>query len=215
LQVWKPNQLRVGTTTAFEAANVTKEAGEAWAGRELRWGPDGRLKMEPHVFVDFNAFYSPTARELFFGLVPYRLPGETAVKVFETATSWEMVSHECGHALHHVLKPNTGHGSGFAVWGESFGDQMAMWASLRKPERVSALLAETQGNLNQPNSLTRLAEAFGYLTNSPIKAMRDAFHDQKISDTGEEVHDRSQVLTGAAYKIFLTVYDDLKSWASS
>lgn len=211
LQVWKPNQLRLGTTTAFEAANFVKDTGEAWAGRELKWGPNGQLKIEPHVFIDFNAFYSPSARELFFGVVPYRLPGETAVKMMETATSWDMVAHECGHALHHVLKPNTSHDIGYAIWGESFGDQTAMWASLHKPERVSALLAETRGNLNQSNSLTRQVEAFGYLTNSPTKAMRDAFHDQKISDTEEEVHDRSQPLTGATYKIFLTVYDDLKS----
>lgn len=210
LQVWKPNQLYLGTTTAFEAANFVKDAGEAWAGRELKWGQNGTLNMEPHAFIDFNAFYSPSARELFFGIVPYRLPGETAVKIIETATSWEMVAHECGHALHHVLKPNTYHDIGFAVWSESFGDQVAMWASLRKSERGSALLAETHGNLNQSNSLTRMAEAFAYLIGKGT-GMRDAFHDLKLSDTTEEVHDRSQVLTGATYKIFLTVYDDLKS----
>ncbi|MFN7928452.1 MAG: hypothetical protein U0Y68_10980 [Blastocatellia bacterium] len=209
LQVWQPNQLRLGATTAFEAANFTKDAGEAWAGRELRWGPDGRLNIEPHVFIDLNAFYSPSARELFFGVVPYRLPGETQVKLFETATSWEMVAHESGHALHHVLKPNTHHGNGFTVWSESLGDQMAMWVSLRKRERAGTLLAETNGNLNQSNSLTRMAEIFAYLVGTGT-GMRDAFHDLKISDTEEEVHDRSKPLTGAAYKIFLAIYDELK-----
>lgn len=209
LQVWKPNQLRVGATTAFEAANFTKDAGDTWAGREVRWGPDGRLNIEPHAFIDLNAFYSPSARELFFGVVPYRLPGETVTKMFETATSWEMVAHECGHALHHVLKANTHHGFGFSVWSESLGDQIAMWASLRKRARAAALLAETQGNLNQSNSLTRMAEIFAYLVGSGT-GIRDAFHDLKISDTEEETHDRSKPLTGATYKIFLAIYDELR-----
>src|SRR5262249_51539802 len=41
--------------------------------------------------------------------------------------------------------------------------------------------------------------------------LRDAFHDKKVSDTSSEEHDRSEVLTGAAYKLFLTVYSGLKS----
>jgi hypothetical protein len=41
--------------------------------------------------------------------------------------------------------------------------------------------------------------------------LRDAFNDKKVSTTTDEVHDRSGVLTGAAYRLFLTVYSRLKS----
>jgi hypothetical protein len=210
LQVWTPNNLHLGDTTAFEAANAVKDAADAWAGRDVAWGVDGRLDIEPHVFVDFNAFYSPSARQMFFGVVPYRLKGETDVKMFETASSWDMVAHESGHALHNALKPNIDNtDQGFNVWGESFGDQTAMWASLRNPQRIQRLLAETHGNLNQSNSLTRIGEAFAALVGTGT-GIRDAFNDNKISDTSDEIHDRSAVLSGAAYKIFLKVYDDLK-----
>ncbi|MFN7948220.1 MAG: hypothetical protein U0Z53_22915 [Blastocatellia bacterium] len=209
LQVWTKNDLHLGDTTAFVAASAAKDAAETWAGRDLSWGQQGKLNIEPHVFIDFNAFYSPSARELFFGVVPYRPRGETQVRMFETATSWEMVAHECGHALHVTLKPNTNYGDGFATWGESFGDQMAMWTSLRNRERVLRLIAETNGDLNRSSSLSSLAEAFAALVGTGT-GMRDAFNEKKVSDTSDEVHDRSEVLTGAAYKFFLAVYDDLK-----
>lgn len=211
LQVWKKRDLHLGLTTAFTASNDARDAAEVWAGRDLPWGVDNVLDIESQIFIDFNAFYSGSTRSLFFGVVPYRLPGETQIKMFETATSWEMVAHEAGHAVHHVLKPNADATDlGFNTFGESFGDQVAMWASLRDPQRVRGVLAETSGDLYKSNSLTRNAEAFAALVGHGT-GIRDAFHDKKISDTGEEVHDRSEVFSGAAYKVFTLIYDDLKS----
>ncbi len=211
LQVWTPNDRRLGSTTAFEAAHAVKDAAEFWAGRDILWGQNGLLDIEPHAFIDFNAFYSATTRSLHFGVVPYRLPGQTEIKIFETATSWEMVGHESGHAVQDTLKPNRDRADQrFGAWAESFADQTAMWASLRNRERVFRLLAETNGDLNQSNALTSLGEAFAALTGKGT-GVRDAFNDLKVSDTTEQIHDRSRVLTGAAYKLFLTVYSRLRN----
>ena len=84
-----------------------------------------------------------------------------------------------------------------------------MWTSLRNPERVSRLLAETKGDFKHSNSLTSLVEAFAALVGTGT-GIRDAFHDLKVSDTSEEVHDRSQVLTGASYKLLLAIYAEQK-----
>jgi len=190
LQVWTPNDLHLGMTTTFNAANAVKDAADFWAGRNVAWGNNGLLEIETQVFIDFNAFYSPSARTLFFGVVPYRLKGETNIKIFETATSWDMVGHESGHAVHNTLKPNIDHtDQGFNTWGESFGDQTAMWASLRNRDRAMRLLAETNGDLNQSNSLTRIGEAFAALVGIGT-GIRDAFNDKKISDTTEDSIDR-------------------------
>jgi len=211
LAVWSPVDLHLGDTTVFDAANAIIEAAEDWSGRAVPWGQNGLLKIEPHVFIDFQAFYSPSKRMLFFGVVPYRLQGETQIKMFESATSWEMAGHECGHAIHHPLKPNADQANvGFNTWGESFGDQTEMWASLRNPDRVIKLLAGTNGNLNQSNSLTCMGEAWGGLIPTE-PCIRNAFNDSKISDTTDEIHDRSKVLTGAAYRLFLTVFSSLTS----
>jgi hypothetical protein len=211
LPVWSPVDLHLGDTTVFQAANAVKEAAEDWSGRTVLWGQDGLLKIEPHAFVDFNALYSPSARMLFFAVVPYRLHGETQVKMLEVATSWDMAGHECGHAIHHPLKPNVSQiNHGYNTWGESFADQIAMWTSLRNPDRVQKLLAGTNGNLNQSNPLTCFGEAWGGLV-ATEPCLRDAFNDKKVSNTTDEVHDRSWVLTGAAYRLFLTVFSSLKS----
>ncbi|MGH9850825.1 MAG: hypothetical protein ACREBD_13390 [Blastocatellia bacterium] len=216
LQLWKPRDLRRGMATAFEAANAVKEAGEFWAGRDLAWGNNGRLLINAHAFIDFNAFFSPSAGGLYFGVVPHRLPGEPSsapVKMFEMATSWEIAAHEAGHALHAKLKPNRIlNDPGYKTWSESLSDQMAMWASLRDEERLRKLLAETNDDLNQSNTLTRFGEAFAALVGEGT-SMRDAFHNKKLSDVPDEqeVHARSEALTGAAYKFFLTIYGELKA----
>jgi hypothetical protein len=210
LQVWKERDLHLGMTTAFKAANSARDAAEFWSGRDVAWGTDNVLGINSHAFVDFNAFYSPSARQLFFGVVPYRLPGEAAIKMFEMSTSWEVAAHEAAHALHHVLKPNIDVADvGFRTWGESFADQVEMWASLRDPRRVRLLLAETDDNLYSSNALTRIGEAFASLVGEGT-GVRDAYQNKKVSDTSDEVHDRSEVLTGATYKFFLLVYSGLK-----
>src|SRR5262249_24286829 len=77
------------------------------------------------------------------------------------------------------------------------------------PERVVRLLAETHGDFNQSSSLSRLVEAFAALVGQGT-GLRDACNDNRVSDTTEEEHDRSAVLHGAAYQLFLTVHDGVK-----
>jgi hypothetical protein len=215
LHICVKNDLHVGMTTAFEAANWVLHGAENWAGRAIPWGVNGLLLIEPHALIDFNAFYSANLRALFFGVVPYRLPGVQEIKIFETTTSWEMVAHESGHALHNALKPNhVPADQGFDTWGESFADQLTMWSSLQDPGRARALLQVVGGDLYGSNALTRFVEAFAALTGKGT-GTRDAFQDLTISTTTDEVHDRSQVLTGAAYKLFYRAYTDLTQQAMS
>jgi hypothetical protein len=213
LQIWAKNDLHVGMTTAFEAANWVLHAAERWAGRGIPWGINGRLEIEPHAFYsglpEVCGFYSPSAKSIFLSVFPYRLPGDQQTKVFESATSWEVDAHESGHALHHALKPNIDQTDlGFNTWGESFADQTEMWSSLEDPGRARALLQEVDGNLYRANSLTRFGEFFASLFGEGTAA-RNAFHNKTVSTTDDEVHDRSEVLTGAAYKIFYRVFLDL------
>ncbi|HYV03163.1 MAG TPA: hypothetical protein VFB82_01170 [Blastocatellia bacterium] len=211
LQVWKPNDHHLGINTAFATSNAVRDATEFWAGRDIAWGVNNLLEIESQVFIDFNAFFSPSARQLFFGVVPYRLKGETEIKMFETASSRDMAAHESGHAVQYVLKPNAiQFDQGWDFWGESFGDQMAMWSSLRDSKRVRDVLAESSGNLYTSNSLSRIGEAFAALIGTGT-GIRDAFNDNKVSTTSDEEHERSSVLTGAAYTVFTQIYNKLRS----
>jgi hypothetical protein len=213
LQIWVKNDLHVGMTTAFEAANWVLHAAEGWAGRHIPWGINGRLEIEPHAFYsgygDETGLYSPSARMIFLSVSPYQLPGDQQTKIFEMATSWELDAHESGHALHGALKPNVDQtDQGFNTWGESFADQMAMWSSLQDPGRARALLQEVDGYLYRANALTRFGEFDGSLYGEGT-ALRNAFNHRKVSTTSDEVHERSEVLTGAAYSIFYRVFIDL------
>jgi hypothetical protein len=212
LQIWKPREIYLGMTTIFDAATAAKEAAEEWAGRNIAWGNNGVLEINSHAFIDFNALFSPSAEGLFFGVVPYRPPGQTQVRMFEMGTSWEVAAHETGHALLGALKPNRNWSHlGFKTWSESFSDQLEMWGSLRDPRRIRYLLATNEGNFNTKNALTVLGEALGGLLGEPGVGLRDAFHDKKVSNTSSEEHDRSAVLTGAAYKLFVMIYEGLKN----
>jgi len=219
LQTWKPIDCYLGMTTTFKAANADKDATEFWAGRVLDWGQifDGNhiLFINSHSFIEGNAFYSPSARQVFLGVAAYRSVADSTIRMFETATSWDLVAHECGHAVHSTLKPNADLSDrGFRTWSESFGDQMAMWTSLTDRNRTQALVQEVGGDFLKSNSLTRFGEWFAGLTGQG-SGWRDAFHSKKVSDTSDEEHDRSEVLTGAAYNIFATLYGRLKNQGMS
>ena len=209
LQVWQEQDLHLGNTTAFEAANSVQDAAKFWAQRDLSWGNDGLLTIEPHTFIDFQALYSPSGKMLFFAVLPYRLPGETETRMFEVASDWDLAAHESGHAIHHAIKPNIDQADwGYRLWSESFADQMSMWTSLKDSSRVAKLLETTHGNLNQSNDLSRLGEALGGILGTGIP-MRDAFNNNRVSDTDDEPHHRSTVLTGAVYRLFLFAYREL------
>jgi hypothetical protein len=209
LQLWGKNDLHDGMTTAFDAANQALHASEGWAGRRIPWGINGRLEINTHWYIDLNAVYSPADRALYFGVVPYRYAWEQQIRMFEMATSWEAVAHESGHALQDALKPNIDHDdTGYQSWTESFADQTAMWSALQDPGRARALLQEANGNLYRSNSLTRFGEFFASLV-SEGNAERDAFNHRTVSTTSDERHERSEVLTGAAYKIFYQIFGDL------
>jgi len=210
LQQWIPTSNAVGQTTAFEAVNAASHAAEKWAGRSIKWGEDGQLPIVTHGFVGFNAFFTPSGRALFFGVVPYRLPGEKDIKMFEMASAWEVAVHEAGHALHNDLKPNRGLvDNGYRTWGESFGDQMGMWTSLQDPDRAKAVIKETFGDMNRSNSVSAIGEVFAGLVGEGT-GLRDAFHNKTVANTSPEYHDRSEVLTGAAYRVFVQIYNDLR-----
>jgi hypothetical protein len=55
-----------------------------------------------------------------------------------------------------------------------------------------------------------MAEAFAALPGRGT-GIRDAFNNKKVSDTTTEVHERSEVFTGAVYKVFTLIYDELKN----
>lgn len=165
------------------------------------------LSIFPHGLPNTqNAFFSRTQKALKFG--DFQKPGAPpGVKVF-TCRSFDIVSHETGHAVLDGLKPNwINFGAPPQTGGlhEAFGDLTAIFLALSQMDQVEAVITQTKGNLHDKTFLSDLAEEFGLALGRP-NGLRNADNDLKLSQVGTEVHAISQVFTGAIYDILADIF---------
>jgi hypothetical protein len=151
-----------------------------------------------------NAFYSRSQSSLKFGdFVP---TGETA-RVY-TCRSFDIVSHETGHAVLDGLKPQWLNADNPPQTGglhESFGDLTAIFLALSQLDQCEAVVAQTKAKLHDKTFLSDIAEQFG-LALGTTTGLRNADNDLTLSQAGTEVHAISQVFTGAMYDILADMF---------
>jgi hypothetical protein len=135
------------------------------------------------------------------------VPTLSTTRVF-TCRSFDIVSHETGHAVLDGLKP------GWIMLGqppqtgglhEAFGDLTAIFLALSQIDQVEGVIAQTKANLHDKIFLADLAEQFGLALGRP-NGLRNADNNLKLSETGTEVHAISQVFTGAIYDILADIF---------
>lgn len=165
------------------------------------------LNVFPHGLPNTqNAFYSRTSKALKFG--DFQKPGAPAGTQVFTCRSFDIVSHETGHAILDALKPNWLDFAAPPQTGglhESFGDLTAIFLALSQMDQVEAVIAQTKANLHDKTFLADLAEEFGLALGRP-NGLRNADNDLKLSQVGTEVHAISQVFTGAIYDIIADIF---------
>jgi hypothetical protein len=125
-----------------------------------------------------------------------------------TCRSFDIVSHETGHAVLDGLKPKWILNSAPPQTGglhESFGDLTAIFLALSQLDQVEAVIAQTKADLHDKTFLADMAEQFGLALGRP-NGLRNADNDLKLSETGNEVHAISQVFTGAIYDILADIF---------
>jgi hypothetical protein len=151
-----------------------------------------------------NAFYSRNQACLKFGdFVP---TGETA-RMY-TCRSFDIVSHETGHAVLDGLKPDWLLANNPPQTGglhEAFGDLTAIFLALSQLDQCEAVIAQTKANLHDKTFLADIAEQFGLALGRP-NGLRNADNDIRLSEAGTQVHAISQVFTGAIYDILADVF---------
>ena len=179
--------------------------------RKLQWQWNSNTNQEPisvhpQAGRTANAFYSRNEKVLkFFFFKPDQPAGSTDVY---TCRSLDIVAHETGHAVLDALKPNWISFSAPAQTGglhESFGDITSIFTILSQLDLVEYIIAQTKADLHRRNILAALAEQFGNAVGRP-NGLRNADNDLKLSQVGNEVHDISQVFTGAVYDILADVF---------
>jgi len=151
-----------------------------------------------------NAYYSRSQACLKFGdFVPN---GETA-RLY-TCRSFDIVSHETGHAVLDGLKPQwlmAGNPPQTGGLHEAFGDLTAIFLALSQLDQCEAVIAQTKARLHDKTFLADIAEQFGLALGSTT-GLRNADNDLTLSQAGTEVHAISQVFTGAVYDILADVF---------
>lgn len=153
-----------------------------------------------------NAYYSRGSKALKFG--DFNMPGTVPPERVYTCRSLDIVSHETGHAILDGLKPGwLGYGNPPQTGGlhESVGDLTAIFLALSQLDQVEAIIAFTKGDLHNKNFLADLAEQFG-LALGRSNGLRNADNNLKLSEVSNEVHELSQVFTGAIYDILADIY---------
>jgi hypothetical protein len=151
-----------------------------------------------------NAFYSRSQSCLKFGdFIP---TGETE-RIY-TCRSFDIVSHETGHAVLDGLKPNWLLADNPPQTGglhEAFGDLTAIFMALSQLDQCEAIIAQTKAKLHDKTFLADIAEQFG-LALGRSNGLRNADNDITLSEAGTQVHAISQVFTGAMYDILADVF---------
>src|SRR3954447_13484965 len=176
-----------------------------------RWSTVNPMQVTLDAGEDLNAFFSRDDKGLFFFHQAVRN------RIFFSADSSDVVTHEMGHAILDALKPQLFEAASIevAAFHESFGDMSSILCALQLPSERQKVLAETQGNLNVNSRLSRLAEQLGWAIRqlSPTAVDRDClrnaanrfFYRSPIqlppqapaSQLSSEVHSFSRVFTGA------------------
>jgi hypothetical protein len=165
------------------------------------------IEVYPQAGRTANAYYSRDEKVLkFFFFKPNSQPAGSP-DVF-TCRSLDIVAHETGHAILDALKPNWILNNTPAQTGglhESFGDITSIFTILSQLDLVEYIITETKADLHRRNILAVLAEQFGNALGMP-EGLRNADNDLKLSQVSDEVHDISQVFTGAVYDILADIF---------
>ena len=161
----------------------------------------------PRAGMDANAYYSRQEQSLkFFYFHPGNNPSRPLVY---TCRSFDIVAHETGHAILDALQPgywNSWHPETGGLH-ESFGDLTSIFTMLAQMDQCEAIVAESKANLHNKSFFSALAEQFGEALGRTT-GLRNADNNLKMSEVSDEVHEISQVFTGAIYDIIADIFAD-------
>jgi hypothetical protein len=79
-------------------------------------------------------------------------------------------------------------------------------------DQCEAIIAESKADLHEKTFFPAVAEQFGEVFYGHRMGLRNADNDLKLSDVSSEVHEISQVLTGAVYDIMADIFDNYKNF---
>ena len=199
-------------TTLFYMQKKSPRKFTSWAAQKM-------LTIQPRAGKDLNAYYDRSSLKFFYFGDPVRKEN------VYTCDSHTVVTHELGHAVLDILRPDWWNTTNLEHWSlhEAFGDITALFAMLQYDQLIETAIAQTQGNLEQSNILSRLAPELGLALYNITKgkngelpfAMRDLStkfeyaNPNQLPKSGREdrivaeCHSFGRIFSNAIYDIFV------------
>jgi hypothetical protein len=188
--------------TMYATVRRVLDIWEDYFGRRVNWHFESdfaRLELIPLIewdnaqcgygFLEFG--YGRTAT----GGIDYSVP---------YCQNFDLLAHELGHSIIFaevgVPKNAADRAIDYAGMHESAGDLVAIVSVLHFQSVLDLLLKETRGNLFTVNELDRVGEL------SKTREIRLAFNSLRMSEVGNEPHERSLPLTGAIFDVMVEVF---------
>ena len=201
------DHLRRGTrefsvATMYATVRRALDLWEDYFGHQIEWHFESdfaRMELIPLIEWD-NAQSGYGFLEFGYG----RRPGGGIDHDRPYCENFDVLAHELGHSIifSQVGFPSNPADPAIDYGGlhESSGDLVAIVSVLHFDTVLDRLLKRTSGNLFTVNELDRVGEL------SRDRHIRVAFNDLRMSDVGDEPHDRSLPLTGGIFDILVEVF---------
>jgi hypothetical protein len=188
--------------TMYATVRRTLDIWEDYFGHSIPWHFDARFeRLEMIPLIDWDNAQSG------FGFLEFGFGRSASGGIDPTrpyCQNFDVLAHELGHSIifSQVGVPSSPNDEAIDYGGmhESAGDLVAIVASLHFNSVVDHLLEHTRGNLFSANELARVGEL------SESREIRTAFNSLRMSDVGDEPHDRSEPLTGGFFDVMVEIF---------
>lgn len=212
--IFAPSTPEFVSVQTFTSTDKTMRVIQHYLGRKINWSfGKEQLAINPDKGEMKNAYYSRwEGTTNFFHYL------DKLGKLIHTGKSFEIVSHETGHALLDGMHP------GYMGWSkepmgihEGFADITAIIAGLHDERTIDQFLKETGGDFRKDNVISNMGEEFGAsiygkpclrsainnFTYSPPDSLPD---HPAPGELGGEAHSFGQLLVGTFYDVLEGVY---------
>lgn len=197
----KPESREFAVAAMYATVRRVLDIWEDYLGKPLRWvfaGDYDRLELLPLVKFE-NAQAGHGFLEFGFARNARRSDLRDAY-----CLNFDVLAHEFGHCMIDSLigypESDATTSIDYGAFHESGADLVSIVSALHFDSVVKHILDSTKGNLFSKNELSRIGEL------SESRELRRAFNNLKMSDVGDEPHDRSEPLTGAFFDVFVEVF---------
>lgn len=196
------NSREFACATMYATVRRVLDVWQDYFGRRIEWhfsGSFDRLELIPLIEWD-NAQSGFGFLEFGFG----RKANGAIDQSRPYAENFDVLAHELGHSIIFAEVGTPQHpaddGIDYGGMHESAGDLVAIVAALHFDSVLDVLLDSSCGNLFTVNEIDRLGEL------SESREIRVAFNNVRMSEVGDEPHDRSVPLTGGVFDVMVEVY---------